>query len=373
MTHRSVGGVIASNEPCSLDAVLRRLVAGALWATGAQASVVVDGVVAKDIAAGERAPGQPLTRSAGFAHVCTFKPLIALAVLGLAERGLLDLQRPLASFSDRYPRLIEAEGVVADVLCHDAGLVEPHPLDVRLCPARERTERIAALFAQDCSRRASYSEHAAWRLLGDAIEDATGEPADRFIQRDLIDLLGIGEEVRVSFDEAWFTEHHDDLAPYWEGLGGTPVPLLHDLVSHVARDTCQPGFGGYASARGLAQLYEPVSALLSDRVDAVPGFPSAEALCAALDESRGHESDGVLDRPCDFAAGFMVGLGDHFFGTSPSEEAIGHGGWMGTSFVLIDPVHDLVAAVVLNGTVAAVEDLAHLRPPIIDAIYADVL
>jgi CubicO group peptidase (beta-lactamase class C family) len=359
----SVGGGL-------LDAALRPLVDGRIWALGLQAEVRRDGEPVVSIALGELAPGRPMQVDTLHAHICTLKPVTALAVLTLAERGGLDLARPLASFADRFPLLATAGGVLADVLCHDAGLVDPGPLEARLCPAADREMTIAALLAQDGLRRAAYSEYAGWRLLGEALGDATDLPANRWIQEQVLDPLGVGEDVRMWLPDGWFDQHLPRMAPYWDDLGSSPIPVLHDLVPHVAADTCSPGFGGYASAHGLATFYDQVTGLLSGRVAEPPGaLPTAIALERALAQGRGRELDAVLDRTCDFAAGFMVGLTDHFFGPAPSDRAVGHGGWMGTSFALLDPEVDLTAVVVLNGLAGDISDLEHLRPGIVQAIY----
>ncbi|CAN5594352.1 hypothetical protein BH20ACT2_BH20ACT2_03070 [soil metagenome] len=91
-----------------------------------------------------------------------------------------------------------------------------------------------------------------------------------------------------------------------------------------------------------------------------------------LGANRGRSWDPVLQRDCDFAGGFMIGLADHGFGTQLSDRAFEHVGLTGSSFVFADPERDLVAAVLVNGLNTSTDDAELLRRRFIRAILADV-
>src|SRR5262249_46342925 len=87
--------------------------------------------------------------------------------------------------------------------------------------------------------------------------------------------------------------------------------------------------------------------------------------------ARGPVYDRVLDRVCPFGLGFMVSLGEHLFGDAVSPASFGHSGYVGASFALADPEHDLVVAALFNGIVDHNQAFQR-RTDLLRAIASDV-
>lgn len=98
-------------------------------------------------------------------------------------------------------------------------------------------------------------------------------------------------------------------------------------------------------------------------------FPSRAFLEKCLTYERRGRVDRVLSRRCDFVAGFMTNLDGHDFGSRPSDTAIGHTGWMGTSWAWSDPDLGITGAVLVNGVRFDDSMWAVLRPRVVDACY----
>jgi CubicO group peptidase (beta-lactamase class C family) len=125
---------------------------------------------------------------------------------------------------------------------------------------------------------------------------------------------------------------------------------------------------GYASMRALAAWYQSVLESRDGRV--LPGFPRPETTRTWTTGQRAPAHDGVLNRDCAFGFGFMTALSNHGFGTSPSDSAFGHAGFLGNSFAFADPEHGLVVAFMTNGLAADRKiNAEHRRPVRIDGIY----
>lgn len=337
---------------------------GAGSTAGFQLHVRHRGDVVLDVAAGERAPGLPMTAGTRHNLYCGLKPVVAVAAAAELEAHGVDVATtPVAAVPGGLPA--DPRVTLGDVLAHDAGLAEPrlldHFLQDRATVAAALTP--AAIAGRLAAGRAAYSETAAWALLSYVCRRVSG--------RDLADVVdahlaatGTSEVGLTIPDPAG----RRDVGCYHDMAVTPPVPMLHDRTPRFA------GAGpalvplGYASMRGLAAW---AAALLRVRAGApAPGFPSPAECRRWTTTRRAATPDAVLARTCAFGYGVLTELAGHGFGPAPSTEAFGGVGFMGNSFVLADPVHDLVVACITNGLSP---DPAHgpevLRPRRVTAVY----
>ena len=85
-----------------------------------------------------------------------------------------------------------------------------------------------------------------------------------------------------------------------------------------------------------------------------------------------HGADPVMGRTCGYGLGFMLGLGEHDFGTRVGDGAFGHSGFRGMTAAFADPAHGLVVTCHLNGSVDP-GSLGYRRPALVDTIYRAVV
>ena len=113
----------------AIEAVARRhLELG--WHSAAQLAVYRDGALQCDLRLGAVAPGRPMDEAARMLWFSTTKPLTAVCVLMLAERGHLDLDRPIAEVWPEFARGGKTRCTPRHVLTHQGGFpVFPHEFD----------------------------------------------------------------------------------------------------------------------------------------------------------------------------------------------------------------------------------------------------
>src|SRR6476469_315565 len=100
---------------------------------GGQLVVRHRGQVVLDVALGtargfrpeENEPRQPVTPETRFVVFSASKPVVAVTVAMLEERGLVDVEAPVAKYWPEFAANGKGEITVADVLRHRAGIFTP--------------------------------------------------------------------------------------------------------------------------------------------------------------------------------------------------------------------------------------------------------
>ena len=127
--------------------------------------------------------------------------------------------------------------------------------------------------------------------------------------------------------------------PQMAALANPPLDPL--IANDPAWQAAQiPSANGFASARGIAALYE---SFLAARYDPARALVSGATLAAAT-AVRFEGSDSVLGQPARWAAGFLRNSSGAY---GPNEAAFGHSGW-GGSFAFADPERGWAVAYTMN-------------------------
>jgi CubicO group peptidase (beta-lactamase class C family) len=352
------------------DAVLRQEVADGLFTRGAQVCVRHRGEVVLDTALGDAGVGREVTPETVFRVYCTIKPVTAVAVVGLLDRGELELEDSVAGLLPQLQGL-PPEVRVVDLLDHTAGLHRIAAVRMEmLSPAKQREvlERAAPPPGWKVGREAGYSEYAAWHLLKWIVEDVTGEDLRTHLRRAVLEPLGMDETWVGMTDEEYRSVLprlgvNYDLTDYMQGF-----PMVLERTPRWCCET-NPAHGGYTTARDLATFYDGLLVRLDG--GGPDELPSPEALSTATSAVRARVFDEVLDRECEYGLGFMTDLSHHAFGPMCSPSSFGHSGNVGSSFAFADPEHDLAVAVVFNGIVDSESSFLR-RPAIVGSLYADL-
>jgi len=315
---------------------------------GAGVALYVDGTPVVDLWGGVVAPaGAPWERDTLTVVFSSTKGMAAAAMHVLIDRGVIDVEAPVARYWPEFAAHGKAGITVGMVMAHQAGLpvwTEPLPegalLDWDL--AAGALARQATLWEPGTAH--GYHGLTLGFLEGEIVRRADGRSIGTVLREEIAGPLGadvwIGlpeaEEARVaevilmdSFAPNSAMGRKLLAEPDWIGqrmldnAGGFVTPArINSRAAHAAE---VPAVGGVANARGLARLYAPLS--LDGAIDGVrlvrPG-----ALAGMRTTRAASAVDLMLRLPTTFTLGFSktwgaralgpgehVILGEHAFGT----------------------------------------------------------
>ncbi|HEV7624851.1 MAG TPA: serine hydrolase domain-containing protein [Amnibacterium sp.] len=343
-----------------LDDVVRMIRArGAV----AQLVVLLHGGVVLDRAFGCRPDALFWTFSAG-------KPVTALTVHLLAERGLLDLDEPVAAVWPAFAARGKEAVTVRNVLEHRAGFGTLRILgDAVVLGDRERaTARVAAApLVRAPGTAAGYSPIAAGFVLGEVIRRVTGRPERDVVRELILDPTGM-HDTHLGLPGRLLPRAVPVHGSSW---GGRIVAARVNRPD--VRRAVVPSAGLSATARDLAALYRM---LLDGGSAGGRRVLAATTVAAALAPSGDDGFDRVARYPIRWSAGFQLGGPRAVPGTvSPmgaasSPRAFGHNG-SNCCIAWADPDRDLVVVHLTNRIGRPLPDLRY-HAAVADRILAAV-
>ncbi len=330
---------------------------------GASVHVMVDGETVVDLWGGiaDRESGRPWERDTLVNVWSSTKGVLATATHMLVDRGLIDIDAPVARYWPEFAQQGKGAITVRWLMSHQAGL-----------PAVDGDGELPALACQDWETMTSalaatkpqwepgtkHGYHTVtfgW-LVGELIRRVTGEMPGDFIRREIAAPLDAPFYLGVP-DEA-----HDQIATLEsQPVGGsaasgfTPNPqsltarsiLLSTppLAGHPNsagwRRAQMPGMNGHASARGMARIYSALS---------LGGSAHGVTLMRpeTLDRARTIQAEGpdaVLIVKTRRSLGYMHPVAEA--GDRRGPDAFGHNG-AGGSMAFADRTHRVAFGYVMN-------------------------
>jgi len=274
----------------------------------------------------------------------TTKGLAALCLHILADRGLIDLEAPVARYWPEFAAAGKGGVTVAMVLSHQAGL-----------PVWQAPLPDAALYNWDLAARRLADEAPLWEpgtahgyhgltigwLEGELVRRVTGRSIGAFFHDEVAGPLGadawiglpMAEHHRVAEMELpapdpgsdFFVKAMGEADWYGAKLVTNDGGDLADVNAPRRWSMEHPSAGGVANARALAQVYAPLS------LDGAHGgvrLVAADRLIGMRTVRSASSRDLILQLPTTFTLGFSktwgarrlgpgnhVILGEHAFGT----------------------------------------------------------
>lgn len=395
---------------------------------GAQLYVSLGGRMVADFALGEARPGVAMTSDTLVPWLSAGKPLTAVALARLWERGLLDIDDPVAKHLPEYAAGGKHRTTLRHLLTHTSGVPaidldwvnRPWPaLVAEVCAATLPEGVVPGV-------KAAYDPQANWFALGEVVRRAHARvtaPDDEEDQPDLFNTDAPGDETPDAPNPAESAEGRAfarilveevfaplGMADSWMGLPadrqrayGDRVALLHESAALGAPDgtrpavapwdtpTCiaavSPGGGARGPVRELARLYECLLrrgalALAGGGPASDPARPPGRLLAAPTVEAltarhRVDTFDTTFRHKVDWGLGFLVDSNRHGAPTIPygygihaSPRTFGHGGRQSVA-AFADPVHGLAVAVFFNGLPGEARHSKRIRE-FATAVYADL-
>ncbi|MBL8951874.1 MAG: beta-lactamase family protein [Myxococcaceae bacterium] len=326
---------------------------------GGQLVVWLRGEKVLDVALGKaREPSMAVTPATRFAVFSATKPVVATAIAMMEERGLVDVNAPVAKYWPEFAANGKGELTVLDVLRHRAGVLTP---ELVLSPERWGDEQhvrsvVASATPRSPRGKLAYMPYEFGWILAEVAQRATGERLDTFLAREIAAPLGV--------PGLRFGATRDELATlaqtYWVGTKKTYVAGVElsavferDNNSPAALTAFVPGAGLVCTANDLARFYDAL---------ARGGAPLLKPSTLARYTEGAWGFDRSNRVPLRVGRGFILGgLTPTMYGWWGTGACFGHAGAFCT-LAWADAKRQLAVAMVTNGNAGQYDLLYRCAP-----------
>jgi CubicO group peptidase (beta-lactamase class C family) len=353
---------------------------------GAAVTVLADGEKVVDLWGGwaDAARTRPWQRDTTVNVWSTTKGPTALCAHVLADRGLLDLDAPVADYWPEFAAEGKKTVLVRHLLSHRAGLAglrEPHSL-AELYDWELTCARLAATEPWwEPGTRSGYHAITYGHLVGEVVRRVSGQLPGEFLRQEITGPLGIDFTIGLPESEAGRVAElvhpapaqsseqaaaFAQLAPVALAALVNPVTGADAANSAAWRAAEIPAANGHGTARAVASLY----GVLAGR-----GRLDGHQVLTRQAAERVREGQGAC-RDLILGAGFThdteVGLGLWLSGANgsygPNSRAVGHDGF-GGSCGLADPEGGIALGYVMNRMGPHIADDPR-KMALVEAVYA---
>lgn len=346
--------VLMSEPPSALPrtlAILERGIADRLH-FGAQIYASLHREPVADFALGEVRTGGPMQREALMPWLSSGKPITALALAQLLERGMVEIDQPVDSIIPAFGANGKGPITLRHLLTHTGGFrsADKIPEDIswpetiaRICEAPLEIGWIPG-------QKAGYHTSSSWFILGEIVRRLDGRPLDLYAREEILVPLGMVD--------SWLAIPPDQYRTYDSRIGtihpsaGLRPTRPPGLDSEAACGRCRPGGSARGPIRELGRFYEMLLAGGEGNGHQVLKSKTVEYFTK---RHRVAMFDHTFQHTLDFVLGFILNSNRYGIETVPygygrhaSEESFGHSGAQ-SSCAFADPAHGLVVAWVCNG------------------------
>ncbi len=342
---------------------------------GAQIYVSLRGEAVAEAALGENHPGEPLTRDHLMLWLSSTKPVTAVAIARLRERGLLDLDAPVANHLPEFAANGKEGITLRHLLTHTGGI---RMLDTGWPqrPWEEIISRICAMKPEPRwvpGQKAGYHQASSWFILGEVVQRLGGRPFPVYVRQEIFEPLAMTDSW-IGMPRKGFLSYREKgrIGAMWNTEGPEPKPQGWDSEERCVNPS--PGGNGYGPMRQLGRFYEMLltGGTLDGRHVLAPG--TVEAFTTP---SRVGMVDATFKHVLDWGLGFIVNsvrygaeTVPYGYGHHASARAFGHSGYR-SSVAFADPEHGLAVALAFNGTPSNDRHELRVRSAL-DAVYEDL-
>ncbi|MGW0773422.1 serine hydrolase domain-containing protein [Streptomyces sp. NPDC002835] len=314
----------------------------------------------------------------------TTKGPTALCAHVLADRGLLDLDAPVADYWPEFAAEGKKAVLVRHLLSHRAGLAglrEPHSLD-ELYDWELTCARLAATEPWwEPGTRSGYHAITYGHLVGEVVRRVSGLPPGEFLRQEITGPLGIDFTIGLPESEAGRVAELVHPAPAQSSEQAAafaqlaPVALAALVNPVTGADAANsagwraaeiPAANGHGTARAVASLYGVLAG--RGRLDGHQVL--SERAAERVREGQGACRDLILG--AGFAHDTEIGLGLWLSGANgsygPNPRAVGHDGF-GGSCGLADPEGAIALGYVMNRMGPHIADDPR-KMALVEAVYA---
>jgi len=342
---------------------------------GAQIYASLRGEPVAGAALGEDRPGAPLTRAHLMLWLSSTKPVPAVAIAQLWERGRLELDDPVARHIPEFAANGKEGITLRHLLTHTGGI---RLLDTGW-PQASWEEIVAKICAMKPEPRwlpgqkAGYHQASSWFILGEVIQRAGGRPFSTYIREEIFQPLGMADSWIGMPPERYLAYRESGrIGAMWNTEGGEPKDHGWDTEERCVRPS--PGGNGYGPLSELGRFYEMLLGRGSWNGRRILLPQTVEAFTAP---HRIGMTDVTFKHILDWGLGFIVNSIQYGAETVPygyghhaSPRTFGHSGYR-SSTGFADPERGLAVALAFNGTPAGDAHERRIRS-VLDALYEDL-
>ena len=266
------------------------------------------------------------------------KSMCALSVHMLADRGLVDLEAPVATYWPEFAQAGKAGIKVRHILSHNCGVWRNDAANPGDMYDWERM--IKVLEAQEpawpVETQGAYNTINIGFLTGEVVRRVTGQRVQDFIHAEICKPLGANYFLGVSEDklalcadlkandtDAVRAASRDPGTPAFRAAKCFPQPFgVEQQNGRQFRMGGVPSIAGFGEARAMARIYGALAE--GGEIDSVRLLSSAAVERATARQWSG--DDYLLRRPNSFGMGFMRNPPDGMPVFGPRDDAFGHTG-----------------------------------------------
>lgn len=311
------------------------------------------------------AESPPLREDAIFLVASLTKPIVAMAVLLLVERGRLALNDRVVEYMPEFDAADRRSVTIRHLLTHTSGLPDMLPNNR---PLRESRSPLARFVEGSCAvtldfppGRGVQYQSMGYALLGQIIQRVSGAPCAEFLRRELFEPLGM-LDTALGAPDSWYETA--GLRAGCRTASGMLIPMIDRIAEVRVPEDQQGGDQWNWNSRYWRQLGAPWGGLFSTSHDLMifcrmmlrGGTIASVRLFspATIEAATSNQLECLHDLPegdrrtRGWGFGWRLNWPGHAasFGDLLSPRAYGHWGATGTLF-WIDPASD-AAAVILT-------------------------
>ena len=340
---------------------------------GAQVYVGQGGRVVADAGIGEARAGVAMQGDTLMPWMSATKPIVAICIGQLWERGLLALDDRVAQHIPEFGKHGKDAITIRHLLTHTAGIRGAiggwvtEPVDVvigKICDARLEPNWTPG-------KKAGYHVASSWFVLGELIRRLTGSPVGEYVRREIFLPLGMNDSW-IGIPAEQYVAYGQRMGILQDTSGMSITPAGFDTPEMAA--LCRPGGSGRGPVRELGRFYQML--LNGGSLDGTR-IVSPQTVAAMTARHRVGMLDLTFEHVMDWGLGFIVNSNQYGVETVPygygphaSWRTFGHSGYQ-SSVAFCDPKNELVVAIVFNGTPG---DAAHDRRmrAVLRGVYEDL-
>lgn len=303
---------------------------------GAQLYASVAGQVVADVAVGESRLGTPMTTDTVVNWGCNTKPVTAATAWQLVERGVLDIDEPVAAYLPGYGRFGKQGITVRHLLTHTAGFAYDPPFSVLGPLAFDRVKELvlesSVMSGWPVGTEFRYSTFYGYASIAVIVSHIDGRPFDRYVREEIFGPLGMND-CWIGVESTSVDRVAARTAFLYNTTGPQPeLPPFGGMVEGKDLTSCSPSTGGIGPVRQLAGFWESIRAAFRGSSS---GLLRPETVRTMVGEHRRSL----------YGLGVLISVG--YFGEW-CPRAFGHDG-MTSTLAFYDPDHDVVVVGALNG------------------------
>ncbi|HET6857849.1 MAG TPA: serine hydrolase domain-containing protein [Streptomyces sp.] len=355
---------------------------------GAAVTVLVGGESVVDLWGGwaDPARSRPWERDTLVNVWSTTKGVTALCAHLVADRGLLDLDAPVAAYWPQFAAAGKEAVLVRQLLSHRAGLAglrEPHSL-AELYDWDLTCTRLAATEPWwEPGTRSGYHALTFGFLVGEVIRRITGQLPGEFLHQEITGPLGIDFTIGLPEKEsgraaelvhAPTARGSEQAAVFAQLLPVALAALLNPAAGAAEAGTPEwraaeiPAANGHGTARAVAALYGILARRGTSGDRRVLSAQAAERVREGQGACRDLVLGAGFDHDTETALGVWLSGANGSYGPNP--RAFGHDGY-GGSCGLADPEADISMGYVMNRMGPHIADDPR-KMALVEAVYSAV-